>query len=173
MKRRIRVLAGFWAVVLTLALSATAFGYTGQVLASISIGIEAAGTCGGTPTVTATLIDAEGAPVAGESVAWELTVTQSASDKVNSTPTVTNAAGVATTTVTLAAVSGPRTIRATAGDVSATAIVSQACGGLPNTSTVPAETSGTPAALAIALIAGMVLALGGALTLRHGAATSR
>jgi len=173
MKLRTRWIAGFSAVALVLATSVAALGYTGQVLASISIAIEATGTCGETATVTATLLDANGAPVAGESVDWTLVTTQSASDTINETPTTTNANGVATTTVTLAAVAGDREVRATAGDVSASAVVSQSCEGLPNTSTLPAEIPQRGAPLAGMLLVALALALGGGLTLRRLAATSR
>ena len=168
-----RWIAGFSAVALVLATSASALGYTGQVLASISIAIDASGACGETVPVTATLLDANGAPVAGESVDWTLVTTQSASDTINETPTTTNANGVATTTVTLAAVAGDREVRATAGDVSASAVVSQSCEGLPNTSTLPAETPQRGAPLAGMLLVALALALGGGLTLRRLAATSR
>jgi hypothetical protein len=173
MMRRTRWIAGLSAVALVLVTSASALGYTGQVLASISIAIEASGTCGETATVTATLLDANGAPIAGESVAWSFVTTQSPSDTINETPTTTDANGMATTTVTLAAVSGDRQIRATAGDVSASAVVSQSCAALPNTSTLPAETPQPRAPVAGMLLVALALALGGGLTLRRLAATSR
>jgi hypothetical protein len=173
MKRRIRVLAGLWAVLLSLGLAASAFGYTGQVPGSITIAVQGSSACGDPLTVNATLLDTAGKPVTDQSVAWKLTETLSSSDKVNKTPTITNSNGVATTTVTLGCVNGSRPLRATAGELSAQVVLTVSTGGLPNTSTVPAEASGTPATLAFALLAGVVLALGGAWTLRRAVATSR
>ena len=95
--------------------------------------------------MTATILDANGAPVADQSVDWTFVTKQSASDTINTTPTATNAQGIATTTVTLGDTSGQRQIRATvkaaegstSGDVSASGVVTQVCGGLPQTSTLP------------------------------------
>ena len=173
MKHRGRLIAGLSAVLLALITAATAVGYTGQVAASITVAPPGTITCDVPFTVTATILDATGAPVSGQSVAWSWVTTQSASDKINKTPTVTNSHGVATTTVTLAAVSGTRRIRATAGEVSAPAVLGQVCGGLPNTSTLPAETAPGQAAPLLATILALAFVTGGGLTLRRLAATNR
>ena len=152
MKRRTRWMTGLAAVVALLAAATTAVGYTGQVAATITVAVKGTVTCDAPFTMTATIVDLEGAPVAGQSVAWSFETTPSASDAINKTPTTTNAQGVATTTVTLAPVSGTRRIRATAGDFSATAVVDASCGGLPSTSTLPAETPGPAGPLAVMLL---------------------
>lgn len=173
-------MAGLSAVAIMLAATVSAFGYTGQVEAIVGVGAEGTITCGQPFTMTATIRDADGAPLAGQSVAWSFVTKQSASDAINRTPTVTNAQGKATTTVTLGAVSGNRQIRATttvgdesaSSDVSASGIVSQVCGGLPRTSTLPPETpqqGGVPLA-ALLVIA---IAVGGGLTLRRTVAAAR
>jgi len=173
MKHRTRWIAGLAALALVLGTAATALAYSGQVAASISISVKA--TCGETATATAKVLDADGAPVAGVSVDWALVTTQSASDKINKTPTTTNANGMASTTLTLGAVDGPRQIRATVGagtetEVSAAAVVNPVCGEvLPNTSTLPAETRPGDTA---ALLAALAFAAGIALVLRRLATTS-
>jgi hypothetical protein len=115
MKHGTRLTAGLSALLLLLIAATTAFGYTGEVAGSITVAVKGTITCEAPFTVTATIVDANGSPVSGQSVAWSFVTTQSASDKINKTPTTTNANGVATTTVTLASVTGAREIRATAG----------------------------------------------------------
>lgn len=176
MKRRTSLIAGVSAIALVLATAFTAFAYTGQVKGSLSISIKATPTCGGPVTATATLLDADGLPIVGQSVAWSFVTTQSSKDKIVKTPTTTDAKGVATTTLTLAAVEGTRKIRATvvegtADQVSATAVIDVRCGGLPNTSTIPVEKSGSGAPLAAALLVALAFAVGGGLMLRRRAAT--
>ena len=136
-------------------------------------------------TLTATVLDANGAPVSGQSVEWALVSSPSGSDKINKSPTVTDSDGVATTTFTLAPVSGDRGVRATAGDVSGSVVLGSAyssCVGgvqgaqgaqgavLPNTSTLPADTTGGSTAPLLAIF--VALAVVGGLTLGR-LATSR
>ena len=173
MKHRGRLIAGLSAVLLALITAATAAGYTGQVAASITIAVKDSSACGQPTTVTATILDAAGKPVAGQSVDWALVTTLSSSDKVNKTPTTTNSSGVATTTVTLACVGGSRPVRATAGAVSAQVVLGVTVGGLPNTSTLPVETAPGQAAPLLATILALAFAAGGGLTLRRLAATNR
>ena len=121
MKLRTRLTAALAALVLLSIAATTAVGYTGQVEGSITVS--------GTPTcepftMTATVLDAAGAPVVGQSVAWAFVTSPSASDVISPTPTITDSKGKATTTVTFAPVSGTREIRATAGSVSASAVLS-------------------------------------------------
>ena len=174
MRHRIQLIAALSAVVLVLVTAVSALGYSGQVKGSISI--RAAVTCDGPITATATLLDADGAPIAGESVAWSFVESPSASDKIDKTPTITNAKGVASTTLSLAPVNGVRRIRATAGEgteseVSATAVINPVCSGtLPSTSTMPADTRGGDTA---ALLAALAFIVGLALTIRRLAPTSR
>jgi len=156
MKGRTRWIAGLSAVAVLLTTTVIAFGYTGQVAATVTVATPGTITCDVPFTVSATVVDATGAPVPDQSVAWAFTTTQSSSDRVSLTPTITNAKGVATTTVILGAVSGNRQIRATAGAVSGTAVLLQVCGGLPSTSTV---STATPPLVVVLLVA-LVLAAG-------------
>jgi len=175
MRARTRWIAGLAAAAIVLTATVTAFGYTGQVEAIVGVAAQGTIICNEPFTMTATILDAEGAPVADQSVDWTFVTKQDASDTINKTPTVTNAQGVATTTVTLGAVSGERQIRATviaaegsaSGDVSASGVVTQVCGGLPRTSTLSPE--GSPLAAVLVLV--LAFAVGGWLTLRRLAAT--
>jgi Bacterial Ig-like domain (group 1) len=169
MKRRTGWIAGLAAAAVLLTASATAFGYTGQVEGSGVVAVRGTVTCGAGLALTATFVDANGKPVAGESVAWSFDASPSASDRISPTPTSTNSHGVATATLTLGPPSGSRQIRATAGTVSATAVVSPSCGGgvLPNTSTLPTGTPSQNPLLGAVLLGVAFLAVVGGLTLRR------
>jgi Bacterial Ig-like domain (group 1). len=149
-------------------MAASASGYTGTVAASITISVNGSSACGHPIAVTATVLDALGKPVAGQSVDWALVLTLSSGDKINKTPTKTNSNGVASTTVTLACVNGSRPVRASAGAVSAEAVLGVTARGLPRTSTVmPVSPARSDAALAGLLLAAIALAMGGLLMLRR------
>jgi hypothetical protein len=185
MKHRTRWIAGFAAVLLTLTMAATALAYNDTTKGSITV--TAHGNCGSPVTLTATVLDANGAPVSGKSVEWALVSSPAGSEKIKETPTVTDSHGVATTTFTLAPVSGDRGVRATAGDVSGSVVLGSAyspCVGgvkgaqgaaqgavLPNTSTLPADTTGGSTAPLLAIFVALA-AVGGGLTLGR-LATSR
>jgi hypothetical protein len=172
MKHRTRWLAGFSAVLLALVVAATASGYTGQVEGSVSVGAHSTVTCHAPFTITATILDATGTPISGDSVVWSFVNAPSRSDKINDSRTVTNSHGVATTTVRLAPVSGTRRIRATAGDLSASAVLSPLCAGLPRTSTLPTNmVPGQDSLLAVLLA--LAFAAGGGLILRRRASMRR
>jgi hypothetical protein len=173
MQHRTRWLAGFSAVLLTLMLGATASAYTGQVKGSVTIAAHDV-TCDAPFSLTATLVDATGAPISGQSVDWSFVSAPSALDRINHTPTITNSHGVATTTMTLAPVSGTRRVRATVGDVSASAVFGASCGDvLPSTSTLPADTIPGQTAPLLAMLFALAVAAGGGLTLRRLASTRR
>ena len=145
MKPRSRLAAFFAGSVLALVLSATAFGYAGQVAALVTIGGPSGPVpCGTAVTLSAAVTDAAGAPIEGQPVDWAFSSSPSSKDKINATPTLTNANGVATTTVTLACVAGQRTITATADAARAGAVLSVSAAGLPRTSTALA---GVPSAI--------------------------
>ena len=91
--------------------------------------------CGTPITLRVTVLNATAQPIAGQPVGWAITSTPSSKDTVNTTPTITNASGVATTTVTLACVVGQRIVTATGDDVSFGAVLSVTSGGLPVTAT--------------------------------------
>jgi hypothetical protein len=175
MQRRTRWIAGFSAVLLTFGMVASVAGYDGQVPGSITVA-----ACGPNGTVTATVLDATGQPIDGQSVVWSLIVTVSPQDTLGQTPTTTNVHGVATTTVTLAPVDGNRTIRAVAGDIAGQAVFqcfsgeTQGITGLPATSTLPATAPATPVGPGWALLVlGAAFLAGAGLMLRRLAPTHR
>ena len=172
MKRRTGWIAGFAAAALLMTATMTAFGYQSQVEGALTVAVRGTVTCGAGLTLTATLVDTNGAPVSGQSVAWSFVTSPSASDTITQTPTATNSKGVATTTLTLGPLGGTRTIRATAGTVIATAVLSPSCAGavLPITSTLPAQTRGQAPSLVLVLLA-VAFAVGGGLIVRRLAST--
>ena len=174
MKRRTWWVAGLAAVAVVLMTSVTAFGYQSQVKGSVTVAGKV--TCDAPFTLTATFVDANGAPVAGQSVDWSF-VAGGASDKINKTPTVTDAKGVATTTVRLGPVSIARTVQATAGTIKATAVLNASCGPtggvLPNTSTLPGDAPSQDAPLGALAIAALALAFVGGLGIRRLASAHR
>lgn len=174
MQHRNRWLAGLTAVALALMTSATAFGYAGEVAGAVTVaGPGGTLQCGVNITVTATIVDAAGKPIAGQPVDWSFTSSPSTADTINATPTITNADGVATTTVNLACVAGNRTIRATADGVSAGAVLGVTAAGLPNTSTLPGETPAPGLPLIGTLLAVLAMAAGGVLVLRRTSTSRR
>jgi Bacterial Ig-like domain (group 1). len=154
-------------------MTATAFGYNGQVLGTMTIsGPGGTLKCGVALTVTATLLDVNGNPFTGESVTWKFTSSPSTADKINKTPTTTNSNGVTTTTVTLACVAGDRTVTATSGETSAGAVLSVTSAGLPRTSTLP--DSGPAGELPIGTIfAFLAVLVGGGIIVRRVASSPR
>lgn len=167
MKRRTWWVAGLAAVAVLLTASVTAFGYQDQVKGSVTVAGKV--TCDAPFTLTATFVDANGKPVAGQPVEWSF-LAGDASDKINKTPTITNSDGVATTTVKLGRVTVPRTVQATAGTISATAVLNASCGSggvLPNTSTLPEEVPFQGAPLAALAMAALALAFVGGLGIRR------
>ena len=168
MQHRSPWLAGVAAVILVLVTSATALAYHHTPAAAVTIGTPG-GTlqCGVSITVTATIVDASGKPIAGQPVDWSFTSSPSSADKINRTPTNTNADGVATTTVVLACVAGNRHLHAVADAVSASAVLGVTAAGLPNTSTLPGETPAQGPPLVGMLLAVLAMAVGGAFALRQ------
>lgn len=171
MNRRNRFLAGLAGAAMALAMTATAFGYAGQVLGTISVaGPGGVLKCNVPITVRATLLDVNGVPFSAETVTWAITSSPSSADRVNDTSTTTNSSGVTTTTVTLACVAGNRTVTATSGGMSAGAVLGLTSAGLPRTSTLPSDPAGLPIGTILALLA--VLA-GSGIILRRVASSPR
>ena len=137
MKPGLRLLAGCSAALLLLAVAATAaFGYQGQVAFQVTVA-GPGGTlhCDTNIIVTATILDAGGIPVDNRDVVWTFGAGKVAGDQILTTPTMTNASGVASTTVKLACVAGNRTIVATADPAAAQTVLAISAGGLPPTGT--------------------------------------
>lgn len=174
MKRRNRFLAGLAGTALALAMTATAFGYHGAKEDTVTVaGPSGTLTCNTALTVRATFIRAaDGNPLIGESVDWTFSVTPSSADRINTTPTITNSSGVATTTVTLACVAGNRTLTATSGEASGGAVLSITSAGLPRTSTLPG--SGPAGELPLGMIFALLAVLAGsAIIVRRVASSPR
>lgn len=173
MKHRTRGLAGLAAAALVLLAATTAFGYAGEVAAEVSVGVPG-GTikCGVAITISATIVDKDGKPIEGQPADWTFASSPSSADKINSTPTTTDASGVATTTVTLACVAGNREVRATADDVSGGAVLGVTAAGLPRTSTLPdAAPAGAPPF--DTLLAALAVLVGGGIMIRRLVLSSR
>lgn len=111
--------------------------------------------------VSATILDANGQPIANTDVTWTLTTVVSSQDSIVDGTTTTDANGVATTNVWLDCIVGERQIEARVGDAFGGAVLAITSGGLPNTSTPTNQTP--PLMLAIA---GVAVVLGGILGLR-------
>ena len=173
MNRRNRWFAGLAGTALALGMTATVFAFDlagGTITVS---GPSGGVACGVARTVTATVRDANSNLIAGQPVDWSFGASSSA-DKINATPTTTDANGVATTTVTQACVPGDRTLTATADVISDGAVLGISAGavlgitspGLPRTSTTPdgSPVGNLPIATILALLA--VLAGGGIIVRR-------
>ena len=173
MSRRNRWFAGLAGMALALTMTATVFAYAGEVAGAVSVGGPTGTLACGTPiTVTATVLDASSDPIDGQPVDWTFTSSPSSADTINSTPTTTDANGVATTTVTLACVVGNRTVTATADGISAGAVLGITSGGLPRTSTAPggSPVGNLPIGTILALLAVLV---GGGIIVRRFAFSPR
>ena len=169
MKHRSRWAAGFAAVALALVTAVTAFGYAGEVAAAVTVaGPGGTIKCGVNVLVTATIVDAQGNPIAGQPVEWTFASSPSADDAFASANAATDENGVARAYVILACVAGSRTVRATADGVSGGAVLGVTAAGLPGTSTLPAGAPGS-ADLSIigTLLAALALAAAGSLVLRQ------
>ena len=162
MKPGLRLVAGCAAALLLLSVAASAaLGYQGQVAFQVSVA-GPGGTlhCATNITVTATVLDSGGIPVDNRAVVWTFGAGQVAGDHIVTSPTMTNASGVATTTVVLACVAGNRTIIATADPASAQTVLAINSGGLPPTGTDGQPTPAWPYGLAALGLLGAVLIVG-------------
>jgi hypothetical protein len=167
--RRLAVVAG---AALALIISATAFGYAGQVVVTLTIsGPTGPVPCGTPVTFQATALDVNGNPIEGQPVHWSFSSSPSNKDRIRPRTSRTDANGVATTTVTLACVAGQRTLTAAADKARANAVLTVGVPtfggavlgvtGLPGTSTAfdGGPASRLPLASILAVLA--VLAGGG------------
>jgi hypothetical protein len=167
MINRRRWLTAFTALALAVLAAGTALGYAGEVAASVTVS-RPSGTlkCGVNITISATVLDATGKPIAGQPVAWSWVSRVSRNDSISKTPTTTNASGVAKTTVKLACVPGSRVLRATADAVKGQAVLNVTAGGLPRTSTLAAGVPGSSESILGTLLAVLALVAGGGLAVR-------
>ena len=142
--------AGATALLLLSVAAPAAFAYEGQVTNQVAVA-GPAGTlaCNTALTVTATVLDAGGKPVDNRAVVWSIGAGKVAGDQVVTVSTMTNTAGVATTTVKLVCVVGNRTIIATSDTLTGQVVLGITATGLPPTSTAPDATPMWPYALTI------------------------
>jgi hypothetical protein len=146
-----KFLAAGAAAVLLLSVAAPAvFAYEGQIPTQVTVaGPGGVLACNTALTVTATVLDANGNPIAALAVVWTFGAGQVTGDHIVVGTTTTNAQGVATTTVNLACVIGNRTIVATADPASGQTVLAITASGLPPTSTTSDTTPLWPYALAV------------------------
>ena len=164
MKRRDGAVALLAGLVLVLAGVTAVAAYEGQTPYTITV----TGGCD-VSSVTATVVDMDGNPVAGQVVTWKLEGAVQAIDTIGA-ESATNASGVATTPVTLAPVADERTVVATAGTVHGSAVIDALCGEfLPITSTAPARPG--PAVPSLMLLFALALSTTGALAAIRARAT--
>ena len=170
---RRRWVTAFAALALFILGAGTAFGYAGEVAKSVTVSRPSGSIkCATSITVSATVQDKSGKPIAGQPVAWSWVSRVTSGDKINRTPTTTNSNGIAKTTVKLACVPGSRVLRATADGVKGQTVLNVTAASLPRTSTlgpaspVPAEPLLGTLLAVLALTAGTGLLLRGALARR-------
>lgn len=147
-------------LLLAIAVPAVA-AYEGQVAESVSVTTPTGVLpCKTEFPVSATILDANGLPIANADVTWTLTVVVSSQDAIVDTTTTTDADGVATTMVYLDCIVGDREVEARVGDAFAGAVLGITSAGLPNTSTPTNQTPPLMLALAgAAVLAGGILGL--------------
>ncbi len=110
--------------------------------------------------VSALVLDAAGATIAGTTVTWSIMPVASSQDSVVAYETTTGSQGVATTRIWIDCIPGPRTLNATAGAVTAGMDLTVSTAGMPETSTeppAPAPEQGGVTPLAVALVLGAAL----------------
>ncbi len=108
------------------------------VPASVTISVPSAPiACRVETEVSALVLDAAGATIAGTAVTWSLMPVASSQDSVVDGETLTGSQGVATTRVWIDCITGLRTLNATAGPVTASVDLTMSTAGMPATSTAP------------------------------------
>jgi hypothetical protein len=142
--------AGAVSLLLLSVTASAVFAYAGQVAQQVTVG-GPTGTlaCNTALTVTATILDAGGKPVDSRAVVWTFGAGKVTGDQIVTASTMTNSAGVTSTTVKLACVVGNRTIIATAAPAAGQAVLGITATGLPPTSTDPGSAPLWPYALAV------------------------
>lgn len=135
-------------------LAGAALGYDTPIGHQITL----SGTCAD-DTLTATVVDSNGKPLADQVVSWAITTGPSSGDMLGQRTSTSDHSGVATNTIQLdGAAMGTRVITAKAGDAAATITLGCLSGGLPRTDTAP--TPGPAAPLALFGLAGLVMLMG-------------
>ena len=146
--------------ILSLAVAATVVGYAGQVAGTVSVSAPSGAQACGTPiTITALVQETGGALIEGQPVDWAFASGNVTGDTIGTTPTTTNASGIATTTATFACSPHGVVLSATADQITGTVAVDVSGEALPRTDTAPATAFPAMllAALAVVLGSGMIL----------------
>jgi hypothetical protein len=171
MRNRVAPLGGLiGGVMLALVLAASVAAYAGQVAATVQVsGPSGPQACGTPITVTALVQETGGALVTGDPVAWSFVSGNVTGDRILSTPTNTNASGIASTTVQFACSPHSVVLGAMMGAASGTVAIAVSGKGLPRTDTLG---GGTTSSLTMVL-AGIAVLLGSAMILRRFAAARR
>lgn len=139
------ILAATLAVMLTALTVATTSGYINQKLSQVLLSGPNTVRCDRAATITATVRATEsGTPLANQIVRWSLAGSQSSSDGLNATSTVTNDRGKTSVRLVFGPAAGPRIVQASAGGSSPTISV-RCSGGLPKTSIRPPDPGATDA----------------------------
>lgn len=162
MSRASRVLRLVAAGALLVAAGAMPVAAADPTVATVTITVpQAAIACRVETEVSALVLDASGATIAGAIVTWSLMPVASSQDSVVDGETTTGSQGVATTRVWIDCIPGPRTVNATSGAVTTSVDLVISTAGMPDTSTqpprdAPAGEGATP--IAAALVVGAALA---------------
>lgn len=147
-------------VLLALVATATVLGYAGQVAATVQVSSPSGPQACNTPiTVTALIKDINGSPISGQPVAWSFISGNVTGDTILTTPTTTNASGIATTHVQLACSPHTLVLGAVADESSGTTTIVASGKSLPRTDTVSGSTMPTMVLAALAVLVGMGLML--------------
>jgi hypothetical protein len=152
MNRSARAFTLAWLVACSvLALAPAALAYEGEL--PIQVGVTGPGStiCGETISLTATVLDAEGAAVPGQDLSW---AAQGSGSSVGTSSSVTNAQGQATTSAVVGTDGAVFTATVEGARGSQVVECDLAAAGLPRTDATPAAPPfGTVVALLVFLLA--------------------
>lgn len=148
--------------ILSSAMAVVAFGYEGEVPATVTMTVRGAVLAGQPIPVCATVLGPSGTGVPDITVTFNIASAPAGADDVlSSTTDVSDGNGVACVELTLDAVVGSRTITASAeGEAVGTITIVLAASGLPNTAAAPGF-----GGMLVPL--GILLAISGAIGLLH------
>lgn len=161
MRTRLAPYGGFLGgLLLAAVLAATAFGYAGEVAATVEVsGPSGPQACNTPITITALIEDIDGNPIEGQPVTWSFVSGNVSGDTILDTTTTTNASGIATTQVQFACSPHSVTFQALADAATGTVVLAASGEALPRTDTAPASSlpAMALAALAVLIGSGMIL----------------
>jgi hypothetical protein len=142
-------------VLLATVVVVTAFGYAGQVAATVEVsGPSGNMPCGVPIRISARVEDIAGDPIEGQPVDWSFLSGHIAGDTILDTNTVTNNNGLTSTQVRFACSPRSVTIQAMADDASGTVVIVLSGKGLPRTDTTQGSSLVAMALAALAVLVG-------------------